>query len=100
MKYNPFLVFIKDNDVPVGFILSVNWKQGPGGVGSLSHMFMYDKYRGKGLGLNLVNMSIDNLKKQGCKIIRVGVTAGNEKVISLYKRAGFDIESYSMRQDV
>ena len=99
MKYNPYPLFLKDGDKHVGFILALNWKRDSKMVGNINHLYMRDEYRGKGVGLKLINMSVKHLKSVGCNVMRVGVTAGNEKVIALYKKAGFGVESYSLRQD-
>ena len=67
---------IKDNDINNGFIWGV---------------YVNISFRGKGFSEQLVNSSIDNIWKMGCKTIKARVAAPNMRAINFYKKLGFKI---------
>lgn len=100
MKNPTYLLFLKDNNKYVGFLFSLYYTEDNIRINTIEHIFLEKSYRNKSYGLTMIKMSIEWAKKNKCKYIRVGLMAGNETVISLYKKAGFGIESYGMRQNL
>lgn len=62
-------------------------------VGYMSMLAVAKEKRGKGLAMNLINSSIDILKKEGFKKYRLEVYKSNVKAITLYEKFGFVIIS-------
>ncbi|MCJ7514885.1 MAG: GNAT family N-acetyltransferase [Dehalococcoidia bacterium] len=58
------------------------------------HIYMLGvdgRYRGKGLGRQLLRMGLWHLKKQGCELIDITVDTQNVAAITLYQSLGFQL---------
>jgi RimJ/RimL family protein N-acetyltransferase len=66
--------------------------------GNITGMFISPEYRGKGVGLNLLNTVFENaFKIDGIRQIDLKVAAPNISAIKLYEKAGF--VSYGLEKD-
>jgi ribosomal protein S18 acetylase RimI-like enzyme len=79
---------IKDNKNIIGLIAgySNNTKDK---TGYISVLAILNKYRGKGLASKLVNVFLDNAKKNGMNTVFLYTHASNVNAVKLYKRLGF-----------
>ena len=79
---------IKDNKNIIGLIAgySNNTKDK---TGYISVLAILNKYRGKGLASKLVNVFLDNAKKNGMNTVFLYTLASNVNAVKLYKRLGF-----------
>lgn len=57
--------------------------------GVIDSLFLYKKYRGNGIGKQLVNNCIDWFNHNNCSKISLSVAEGNESVFEFYKKLGF-----------
>jgi ribosomal protein S18 acetylase RimI-like enzyme len=57
--------------------------------GEIDSIFVEPEYRGKQIGRELVLKSLDWLRKNNCKPIRLAVSYGHESVIGFYQKLGF-----------
>lgn len=57
----------------------------------LSMLILDDKFQGLGIGKNLLQFSIDDLKKRGFISYGLEVLKSNDKAINLYKSLKFEI---------
>ena len=60
-------------------------------IGSLG-MGVLSQFRGKGIGSQLLEKTIDHAWKQGLTRLELEVFSDNENAIALYKRFGYEIE--------
>lgn len=61
--------------------------------GFIYDIYVYKKFRNKGIGKRLMNFAFDNLKKEGYDEVRLNVFYNNKKAKKLYEKMGF--EKYS-----
>jgi ribosomal protein S18 acetylase RimI-like enzyme len=59
------------------------------GGGEIDSIFVEEKYRGKGVGEELMKRSLVWLGKQKPKNIKLSVAIGNEEVFGFYEKFGF-----------
>lgn len=57
-------------------------------------IFVRRKHWGKGVGSALMDEAITLAKTLGCRKLMLGTTEGNERAINLYKKFGFQVETY------
>lgn len=71
--------------------------------GQIIDLVIDRKYRGKGLGLKMVNFAIDYFKSNGINIVSLEVKVSNHAAIKLYEKAGFrndhTIKNYYKTED-
>lgn len=58
-------------------------------MGYISNLAVYKKYRGKGYGKLLLNLSIEKIIEAGLETATLHVVGTNESALNLYKKAGF-----------
>ncbi|MBD3363336.1 GNAT family N-acetyltransferase [Candidatus Dojkabacteria bacterium] len=58
-------------------------------VGEISRIFIKEKYRNKGIGSTLFKKMEKYLLSKGCKILKLGVAAGNHIAHDIYKKSGY-----------
>lgn len=56
----------------------------------LENMFVYEKFRNKGVGGKILEEFKKISKKEGAKRIKIGALSQNSEAISFYKRSGLD----------
>ncbi len=66
-----------------------------GGIGNLG---VLPSYQHRKIGSAILASGIENLRKKGCKMIKLGVDTKNEKALNLYKRFGFYVEKNLTRK--
>ncbi|NHK30517.1 MAG: GNAT family N-acetyltransferase [Asgard group archaeon] len=74
----------------VGITLAVSY----GTIGFIGHVIVLPKYRGMGIGKELMIEAINHLQFSGCKTIKLDAV---DKALSLYERVGFIFELNSLR---
>ncbi|MBD3165524.1 GNAT family N-acetyltransferase [bacterium] len=80
---------------PVGFLIStVNRRK----EGELDFIYVLEMYRNQGIGGVLFKRGLEWLQRRDAHPIRLKVLQGNERVMSLYRRFGFEFRSYWMEQ--
>lgn len=60
-------------------------------------MGLLPKYRGQGIGAQLLKKCLGTAKKRGVEIVHLGVYVSNKAAIRLYKKSGFSIEGLRKR---
>jgi len=98
------IVVVKDKGIPVGYVFSIledtenNKESGlyperdnlPKRVGILSNLYFQDKYRGRGLGSKLFEMSMEWLENlPEVDLIFIYVSNGNDVALNFYLSRGF-----------
>ena len=58
-------------------------------IGEIDSIFIEDKYRGQGIGKELMKNAINWLHSKNVSIQKILVGVGNEKVIEYYREFGF-----------
>ncbi|MBN2796739.1 MAG: GNAT family N-acetyltransferase [Clostridia bacterium] len=91
-KYRLEVVY--SDDSPLGFCVGSRCKNN----GYVHELYVHDDLRGNGLGRYLFNRMILWLESEGCEIIDLHVTTGNEEVISFYHKQGFNTFRYTLRK--
>lgn len=93
--YKEVLFLAKVDDTFVG--MTVGWiNKYNKSYGIVCDVYIKEQYRGLGLGRDLVVNCISWLKSMGCETITLGVLGGNEKVLTFYKKLGFELQSYEL----
>lgn len=62
-----------------------------GGVGYLTHLAVDEKYRGRGLGGELLRFFERECTKRGMNVLKLEVQKGNIRARRLYKEMGFKV---------
>jgi len=57
-------------------------------------IFVRHKHWGKGVGSALMDEAVTLAKGLGCRKLMLGTTEGNDRAINLYKKFGFETETY------
>lgn len=81
------LVIDTDTDEPIGYSLSSVEKYGKG---ELNTLFVKEGYRSTGLGDELTERAVKWLDEMHADPVEIIVMFGNERVLSLYGRHGFE----------
>ena len=58
-------------------------------AGEIDSLFLCKKYRRKGYGKALMDLTLKWLEDQHCETIRVSIAEGNEDVLHFYRKFGF-----------
>jgi ribosomal protein S18 acetylase RimI-like enzyme len=58
-------------------------------IGEIDSLFVSERYRGKGLGKELMSLAMEWLKGETCDAVMVAVAEGNEDVLDFYRQFGF-----------
>jgi GNAT superfamily N-acetyltransferase len=89
--FSPEGCFITEQDgKKVGMVVTTNY----GDVAWIGNLVVMPKYRGKGIGAELMSYAMDYLKSCGVKTIKLD---GVQSAIPLYRRLGFTDEYWSLR---
>jgi len=81
-----------EKNKPYGYILACIDK----GIGEIDSFYLYDDFRGMGLGEYLIKRMITWFETSNIERINVNIAAGNEEVIMFYQRMGFNMKKYTM----
>jgi ribosomal protein S18 acetylase RimI-like enzyme len=84
-KSNLSLFVANEKGTYVGYCIVTSDK----GKGEIDSIYIQPKYRGKGIGNELMLKAIHWLNKQNCKEINIYVAEGNELVLGFYEKYGF-----------
>jgi putative acetyltransferase len=68
----------------------------PDGCGELVKFYLDSSYRGKGIGKQLMDISIESARKMGYRQLYLESLPELGRAISLYERAGFKFIDYKM----
>ena len=66
----------------------------------IEHVLVNPKYRGKGIGKELMKFAEKQAKKQSIKALRLHVRCKNKRAFKLYKKCGFKEHAYIMTKKV
>ena len=78
----------------VGYIhISIN-----GGVGYLKDIIIKKSFRGKGMGIGLMEFFEGFCREKGCHKLTLSTSERHKAALKLYKKAGFKVES-KMKND-
>lgn len=58
----------------------------------ISYFYIMEKYRGANIGSKLMDILMDDCKKNNCNLIILTCDSRDMKVIKFYKKYGFDID--------
>ena len=86
------LFLVDKNEKTVGMLTYAGYKKHI----NIRDFYIIQEYRNKGLGTLLLQ---EVKKEKHGRVLYVGTVGGNEKVLNLYKRLGFNILSYSMQMN-
>ena len=97
-KQNGEIILAKDKKKIVGFVVGVIEKQPksdlleciPTKSGRVSELFVSDKYRGCGIGKQLMQRMEKYFKSKKCDVIRIEVFAPNIDAHKFYQQMGYD----------
>jgi len=93
-KSNLSLFVANDKGTYVGYCIVTSDK----GKGEIDSIYIQPKYRGKGIGNQLMIKAIDWLKKQNCRDINIYVAEGNDSVLGFYEKYGFKKRSVVLQK--
>jgi ribosomal protein S18 acetylase RimI-like enzyme len=65
-------------------------------IGRLDELFIEKNFRGKGVGLQLINAVEDYFRKKKCNIVRVEVFSPNQSARKFYEKFGYQEESVEL----
>lgn len=65
-------------------------------AGHINSVFIFEKYRGLGIGTSLINEAINWMRSKGIQLCTLGVVSGNDRAMASYKKQGFSIERVKM----
>ena len=68
--------------------------QTPGGERYLEYMWVHPGYRRQGIAGQLVRQELNQLREDGCKLVRLWVLDGNDPAVSLYKTLNFKFNHF------
>jgi len=95
-----FLLAAKIGNKPIGFAYGTIFRDYPIEVSeltaSINDLYVLPEFRGKGIGKKLIVESLNRLKTEGVKSVRLTVLTNNEAALKLYKKLGFKIYQYGM----
>jgi len=94
------LFVAKSGNKPVGFAYGSVFREHPlevlEFVGNINDVYVLPEFRGKGIGKKLIAKSLNRLKVEGVKAVRLTVLTKNEIAVKLYEKFGFKIYRYGM----
>lgn len=91
-----WLVLAEDGGEAVGYCLSTI---GEDRIGWVDSFYVRPDRRHEGIGRELLNRSMEWLRSQDARAIRLTVTPGNESVIPFYRSQGFELRKYLLELD-
>jgi len=65
-------------------------------AGTINDVYVSPEFRGKGIGKKLVVESLNRLKVEGVKAVRLTVLIENKPAVKLYEKFGFKIYQHGM----
>lgn len=68
--------------------------------GHINSIFVFENYRSKGIGSNLMNEAIKWMKSEGVQICTLGVVHGNDEAMASYQKLGFSTERTKMWKQI
>ena len=71
--------------------LSVIKRFGLARKGHIISIATMDAHRGKGIGTNLIQKAMDEMRKGGCKEVFLEVRVTNDGAVGLYRKLGFQV---------
>lgn len=94
-KYDTMLLYPKDSDQIVGvstwFIYDGCWTCFTN-TGFIFHFGIHPSFRKRGLGKYLMDVTLEELKNQGCQRAKLDVLAKDIDAINLYRKCGFEMK--------
>ena len=69
-------------------------------TGHINSLFVYEEYRGKGIGSKLIDEAIKWIKSKNISLCAIGVIADNKQAISMYEKLGFNKERIKMWKQI
>ncbi len=84
-------LILMEGGVVIGFVVVIP----DGNEAEIRSFGIRPKYRNKGLGKNLLVLSLNILMKNGFKVVLLDVTLDNKPAIGVYSKLGFKISSTS-----
>ena len=85
---NDALFVAEENNEIVGFTIALLHK--PTGKATLENLWVHQDYRGKGVGKQLIEKTLGQLKNNGCVYVCSLTKDNNESMISLFDKVGFN----------
>lgn len=89
--YEPSSVLIAEveGEVVGKMELFFAWKSTHGRFGLIRRFVVKDGWRGRGIGLQMLDVATERAKTEGCAFIELTVDVTNPEAHALYKREGF-----------
>lgn len=69
-------------------------------VAQLGDLYVSEKYRGQGIGKQLLSLFKEEALRQGAGRLKLCVMAINTNALNMYKSQGFKITTYCMEQEI
>jgi len=91
IKNSHFLVAL-DGESLIGMVTVVPIYKVSGVKGSIEHLFIDEKYRGKGIGKDLMSFAIDLAKKLKIETLFLTCEPNREVANKLYQKLGFKVK--------
>lgn len=91
IKKSHILVLFNKNRI-VGTVTLVELSKLSGAKGSIEHLILDKKYRGRGLGKSLMNFAVNSAKKLKIKTLFLTCEPERKVANNLYKKLGFKIK--------
>lgn len=100
-EYFKILVAEKEDGEIIGFATTfVAWYSWSGKSMYLDDLFVVERFRGNGLGSELMDKVIEMAKDQDCKKVKWQVSKWNQNAIDFYKSKGADIDDVEINCDL
>jgi ribosomal protein S18 acetylase RimI-like enzyme len=93
-KKHQIVLVAKDKNISVGYVYAIVDYDNKIKIeleGSIDSIFVKDEYRKKGIGTELINKALEELKKCGVKHFFITNIAANAGAARLYDRFGFKV---------
>ena len=88
------ITVVKNNGKYIGYCISTITDDN----GELASLHVDEKYRGNGIGKELVDIHIEWMNQKNCKGMGVTVSQENKATIGFYKKLGFYPNTLYMRK--
>lgn len=88
VSQNDVLLVAEDETNIIGF--NITFVHAPSGKATMENLWISESCRGKGVGKQLVQESIVQLKEKGCSYLCNFIHDNNEASIGLFENLGFD----------
>jgi GNAT superfamily N-acetyltransferase len=89
-----------ENEIGRAFLYIIKNDLHKSPYGLMEDVFVYESRRKQGLGRELVNLVVDEAKKQGCYKLVATSRSEREKVHELYKKLGFNEHGKEFRMEL